>query len=122
MRAFGAVDAVVILIMICGTIATAGLLKSGRPDRAVVFRQNAVVAEYPLGNDVKFSINGKNGPVDIEIKDGAAKITHANCPRSICKQSGSISNSYGQLICAPNNILIRIQSSSSDSNVDGVTY
>ena len=122
MRAFGAVDAVIISVMICGTAATAGLLKSNRPDRVVVFRQNAVVAEYPIGNDVEFSVNGKNGPVDIEIKDGAAKIVHAKCPRNICKQSGSISNSHGQLICAPNNILIRIQSSAGNSNVDGIAY
>jgi hypothetical protein len=51
-----------------------------------------------------------------------AKIIHANCPRSICKQSGGIRNSYGQLICAPNNILIRVQASKSDGDVDGITY
>ena len=122
MRAFGIVDAAIILATVCGTVAASGLLTSGRPDRVVVFRQNSVVAEYPLAGDIDFSVNGKNGPVDIEIKNGAARIIHANCHRSICKLSGGIRGPHAQLICAPNNILIQIQSSAGNYGVDGVTY
>jgi hypothetical protein len=122
MRAFGIVDAVMIFVLICGTVVTASMLTSGRPDLVVVFRQNAVIARYPLGKDAAFTVSGSNGPVDIEINNGAVRIVHASCPRRVCKLSGGINTTHRQLICAPNNILVQIQSSKSGSGVDGVTY
>ncbi|MDR2579113.1 MAG: NusG domain II-containing protein [Chitinispirillales bacterium] len=121
-RPYGIVDAVVILIMICGIFFTASSLKSGRPDHIAVFRQNSIIAKYPLNDDIAFTVNGKIGTLDIEIRDGAVKILHANCPRKICQLSGGISGSRGQLICAPNNILIQIRSSKTDNDIDAIAY
>jgi len=121
-RAFAAADAVIISALTCAAIATAALPGAGRPNTVAVFRQNAIVAEYPLNANAAFSVNGLLGPLDIEIKNGTAKIIHANCPRKICKQSGGISGSHGQLICAPNNVMIQIRSAKSGNDVDGVAY
>ena len=121
-RAFAAADAVIIVAMICAALAAGAFLGAGRPDVVTVFRQNAVAAEYPLGADAAFTVNGLLGPLDIEIKNGTARIIHANCPKKICRQSGGISNSHGQLICAPNNVMIQIRSSKSGNGVDGVAY
>jgi hypothetical protein len=115
-------DAAIISIMACCVLATSNPLKTSRPDRVVVFRQNSVVAEYPLEDDIAFSVGGKKGPVDIEIKNGVAVILHADCPKKICKQSGGISKSHEQLICAPNNILIEVQSSADDDDVDAIAF
>jgi hypothetical protein len=121
MRMFTAVDAAIALATICGAAAAFAFLGSERPDRLVVFKQNSVIAEYPLGGDVAFTVNGKMGPLDIEIKNGIANIRHAGCPKGICTRSGGISNSNGRLICAPNNIMIQIQSANS-GGVDGIAY
>jgi hypothetical protein len=118
------IDAAIILIMICGAALSLNLAKPERPNSVVVFRQNAVVAEYPLRDDVTFAVSGKIGPLEIEVKNGAAKITRTSCPRQICKRSGSINGRHGQLICAPNNILIRIRSpqTQTDNGADAIAY
>jgi hypothetical protein len=125
MRAFTAVDAAIAAAMICGAVAAFAGAGSARPQRLVVYRQNTVIAEYPLKNDISFTVNGKTGEIGIEIKDGAAKISRAACPKGICKLSGAISNPNGRLICAPNNIMVQILpagGTESGGNVDGVTY
>ncbi|MCL2183768.1 MAG: NusG domain II-containing protein [Chitinispirillia bacterium] len=122
MRAFGIADALIAGALICGTAAAVPLLSSGQPALVVVYGQNAVIAKYPAGSDAVFTVSGKRGPLDIEIKNGSVRIVHADCPRSICKQSGSISAPPAQLICAPNNILIEIRSASGGNGVDGVAY
>jgi hypothetical protein len=123
MRAFTAIDAALAVAMICGAIAAFATADYTRPDRVIVHRQNTIIAEYPLRNDVSFTVNGKNGTVGIEIKNGAVRIGHAACPKGICKRTGAISNQNGQLICAPNNIMVQILSAGGGNNrVDGVTY
>jgi len=121
-RSFGVADIFIVFAMICGMLGTFPLLKSGLPERVVVFRDNSVAAEYPLNKDIIFNVNGKNGPVAIEIKNNEVKIKHVNCPHQICRRTGSISQTFGQLVCAPNNILVEIHSSKTAKSVDGITY
>jgi len=124
MRAFTAIDALIAAAMICGAVAAFAAANSILPDRVAVYKQNTVIAEYPLKDDISFSVNGKIGAVGIEIKDGAASIARTTCPKGICKMTGAISNPNSRLICAPNNIMVRIlpAGGSGDGGVDGVTY
>jgi len=122
-RVFAIADAVIVFALICAAIAAGTRLGACHPDAVTVFRQNAVVAEYPLAIDAAFTVDGRLGPLDIEIRNGTARIVHAECPKKLCcRQSGGISNPYGQLICAPNNVMVQIRSSKSGRDVDGVTY
>jgi hypothetical protein len=125
MRAFTAIDATIAAAMICGAIAAFAAASSVHPDRVVVYKQNSVIAEYPLKDDISFNVNGKIGEVGIEIKNGAASVTHTICPKGICKLSGPISAPNAQLICAPNNIMVKILPSGGEktgAGVDGTTY
>jgi len=123
-RTLTAVDAIIAAAMICGAIAAFAAATTIRPDRIAIYRQNTIIAEYPLKDDISFTVNGKIGPVNIEIKNGAATITHATCPKGICTTAGATSNPNIQLICAPNNIMVKILSAGNggDGDVDGVTY
>ncbi|MCL2219964.1 MAG: NusG domain II-containing protein [Chitinispirillia bacterium] len=122
MRAFGIVDAVIIIALIFCAVYTIPGTMEGQPGRVLVHRQNTVVAEYQVDNDITFTVNGKRGPVDIEIKNGAVRIVHADCPRSVCKLSGGINSPQAQLVCAPNNILVQIRPAGRGKDVDGVAY
>jgi hypothetical protein len=122
MRPFAVADVLIISALLCGAFLTFDRLGSIRPDTVAVFRQNAVIAEYPLNNDASFTVSGKNGNVGIEIKDGAARISRATCPRGICRLSGAVSNANGRIICAPNNILIQVRPSKPGNDVDAVAY
>jgi hypothetical protein len=121
-RTFTAVDAMIAAAMICGAAAAFAAATAVLPDRVAVYRQNTIIAEYPLKDDVSFTVNGKIGPVGIEIKNGAASITHATCPKGICAAAGAANSPNIQLICAPNNIMVKIVSTSGNGGVDGVTY
>jgi hypothetical protein len=121
-RTFTVIDAMIAVAMICGAIAAFAAATTIRPDRIAVYRQNTIIAEYPLKDDISFTVNGKIGPVGIEIKNRAASIVRATCPKGICTMAGATSSPNVQLICAPNNIMVRILSAGGTSGVDGVTY
>jgi len=124
-RAFTVVDATIAAAMICGAIAAFAAATTIQPDRIAVYRQNTIIAEYPLKDDISFTVNGKIGPVNIEIKNGAASIAHATCPKGICTTAGAANSPNVQLICAPNNIMVKILSAGNgggNGDVDGVTY
>jgi len=124
-RTFTAVDAVIAAAMICGAAAAFAATATILPDRVAVYRQNTIIAEYPLKDDISFTVNGKIGPVGIEIKNGAASITRSTCPKGICATAGAANSPNVQLICAPNNIMVKILStggSGGAGGVDGVTY
>jgi hypothetical protein len=104
-------------------VAASSSLNTGKPDSVRVFRQNTLVAEYPLGDDIAFTVAGKKSPVEIEIKNGIATIIHSDCPKKICKQSGGIRKPHEQLICAPNNVLIEVHTATdNDEDVDAMSY
>jgi len=124
LKTCAAADVAIVSLMICCVAATFPILRANRADRVAVFRQNALIAEYPLEDDIAFTVSGKRGPLEIEIKSGVAKILHADCTNRVCKKTGGISHSYEQLICAPNNILVEIRAAaaSDTSEIDGVSY
>jgi len=119
-----AADVTIISLIICCVVATFPILRSSRAGRVAVFRQNALIAEYPLEDDIAFTVSGARGPLEIEIRSGVAKILHADCTNRVCKKTGGISHSYEQLICAPNNILVEIRAAAAGDTgeVDGVSY
>jgi len=122
-RTFTAIDAMIAAAMICAALAAFAAAATVLPDRVAVYRQNTIIAEYPLKDDISFTVNGKIGPVSIEIKNGAASITRSACPKGICAMAGAANSPNVQLICAPNNIMVKILSTAGgNGGVDGVTY
>ena len=71
-----------------------------------VWVDNAVIAEYPLSVDGEYSING--GTNVLEIKDGAARVIYADCPKQVCVSRGRISHDYERIVCAHNKVEIDI--------------
>lgn len=122
LRSFAIADVIIIIILLGGIFTIVPMIKSSMPNSVAVFRQNTMIAEYPLDTDLIFSVKGNRGPVEIEIKDRQVSILHVNCPHQICRRSGSISHPFEQLVCAPNHILLEIRSGGSEKAVDGVTY
>ncbi|MBQ7202736.1 MAG: NusG domain II-containing protein [Eubacterium sp.] len=78
------------------------------------------VAELRLDTDTTYEIK-QNGKVTnvLEIKDGCADMTSADCPDKICVNHRAISKSGESIICLPNKVIVTIYSGD-DSEVDGV--
>jgi hypothetical protein len=112
LKTFAFIDLIIIALCLAGSLAFWPLFSSGQPANAVVFRDNNRIAVYPLNSDRDFSVQGLLGPVVISINSGTVRVKESNCPRHICIQAGRIQNQGQQIVCAPNHILIELETSS----------
>lgn len=105
----------VVDIVLCVAVLAAGALfiplaATSAPAVAVVYRDNRIVAEYPLSTPVEFTVTGGNGDVGLRIRDNAISVVSSRCPRQICRHAGSISRPFEQIICVPNHLLVELRS------------
>lgn len=114
-RLIAVADLILLLLITAGTTLTFPILSRVKPETVAVFKDNRLMGTYPLDVDRTVTVAGARGNVEVTIKNGAACITHADCPHGICKKSGSIRTPHAQIVCAPNHILITITSSRNDT-------
>jgi hypothetical protein len=119
-RTISILDIIIILCLLAGAVAFWPLLSSHGPVTVVVFRDNLCVARYPLSSNRVFSVRGKIGVMKLSISGNSVRVSEATCPRGICVQSGAIHRRGQQIVCAPNHVLIELETSEG-SVIDGVT-
>lgn len=68
-----------------------------------------------------FTVNGANGDVVIEYKDGAVRVIDEISPQNICQLQGWSDSPFFPLTCLPNNVVILISERYSDDTPDGIT-
>jgi hypothetical protein len=119
-RIVSPLDIIIIIFLLSGTCACLPFLLSHGPATVVVFRDNQCVARYPLSSDKVFSIRGRDGTMILSIHDNSVRVTESSCPRGICIRTGSISRRGQQIVCAPNHILVELETSSG-TQVDAIT-
>lgn len=90
------------------------------PGKTVEVEQNGtVVAEFELGTDAVYEVKNDGKVTNtVEIKNGAARITSADCPDKICVHHREIKKSGESIICLPNKVVVSV--SGGDKEVDGV--
>lgn len=81
-----------------------------------------VVREFSLDSDITYTIETDDGGLNIlEIKDGAAVMTEANCPDGICTNHMPIKRSGESIICLPHKVVVTVVDIKSDNNeIDAV--
>lgn len=109
-RLFTPLDALLIGALLYAGIAFIPFAASHVPSSAVVYRDNRIVAEYPLSQPVEFFIAGENGGITVRISDNAVSVVSSQCPRQICRHSSAIRRPFEQIVCVPNHLLIEIRS------------
>lgn len=72
---------------------------------------------YSLKKDQTVSIGDTN---QLEIKDGEAKMSWADCPDQLCVNQKAISKNGESIICLPNEIVISVIDGE-ESEIDAVT-
>jgi hypothetical protein len=95
-------------------------MQSRQPDTVVVYRDNAVIAWYPLSVNSDFTVRGVVGPMKIRIERGRARVLSATCPEQICVRTRPIGKTSQQVICEPNHVVLEIESKKQDT-VDAIT-
>jgi len=115
------------IILIAGLLAVAivGLgvvrFRTGGTSEVVISVDGEEAIRVPLSEDRRFSVDGKFGKTEIEIKDKRVRVVDSPCKRKICVQSGWIDRPYQTIICVPNRVVINLQSSKDRRELDGVT-
>ena len=80
----------------------------------------SVVKTFPLNQNTSYTIQTEAEKENIlEIKDGYARITTANCPDKLCVHQRKISKQGETLVCLPHKVVVSIISSKK-ATLDGV--
>ncbi len=105
-------------------IVALGLLLEGPPgSRLQVFRDNRLVATHALGGTAGWSVDGRLGPVIVEIRQGQARLREYRSPRLIGTRTGWIGRAGQVAACVPCGVLIRVEGgpSPADADLDAVS-
>lgn len=101
----------VIALIICVLLSLIFLFKSFfTPPKFVEIKTpfDKTGALYPLHENRELSLEGRIGKVIIEIKDRRVRVRESSCPDKVCVKTGWIKRSGEIIVCAPNQITIRI--------------
>ena len=121
-RLLRGLDIVIIVVLLFVSVAFIPFIGSQSRDTVVVYKGADVIAEYRLDEDRVFHVDGVDGNLEIEIGNDKVRVHSSPCRHQICVNTGWISRSYEQIICAPNLILLLIHSNSEEEEIDAVTY
>lgn len=76
-----------------------------------IFVDGELYKMLPLNKDTSLDITGADGGTNhLEIKNGAASITDADCPDKLCVHQKKIVNNGESLVCLPHKIIVRVSS------------
>jgi len=110
LRALTPGDAAVCGLVLLGALALAAFVRGGAhgATRAVVTVGRDEVAVLSLAAPGVTTVEGKLGPVVLEVKGGAIRVTKSGCPHHVCIAMGAKSRSGDLLACAPNGLVVRL--------------
>lgn len=104
------------LILILGIICIAGfayLMHENMQDAGtgvvIIKVDGEEQGTYPLSEEQTIKING--GTNILQIKDGKADMTEADCPDKLCVHQKAVSKNGESVICLPNKIVVEVKSS-----------
>ena len=116
------------LLCLFGVCLTAGLILAGnfflgsKGAYVQVIQDGTVLGTYALDEDqtlrIPFQEEGYNL---LQITDGKAKVTDANCPDGLCIRQRSIQKGGESIICLPHKLVIQIEGTE-EKDLDTVTY
>ncbi|MGI6011020.1 MAG: NusG domain II-containing protein [Ruminococcus sp.] len=86
----------------------------GRPSGDIVriTVNNQLYGEYSLSEDQTIRIGDTNV---CEIKDGAVRMTEADCPDHLCMDSAAITREGGTIVCLPNRVILEVTAEESSA-------
>jgi hypothetical protein len=120
LKSFTVLDCIIILLCLGGAFLFLPLMESHAPAVVAIYRDSQKIARYPLSSPKEITVQGKEGSVTISIHDGSVRVVRADCPRQICVHAGAIRRSGQQIVCAPNHILLELETSSG-KDLDAIT-
>ena len=113
-------DKLLIVIVVCVALCAflAHQIIGGDGAGKVTVKVNGELkGTYSLAEDQTIEING--GTNILQIKNGKADMTEADCPDQLCVHQKAISRTGESIICLPNQVVVSVQGSK-ESELDGI--
>jgi hypothetical protein len=114
-----------ILIFSLVAIASFSFLRlffvSNKAREALIKVDNRPVQRVSLKTDRRIKLEGENGKVVIEVREGRVRVVESTCFQRICINTGWIDKPGQNIVCLPNKVLVTIEGKRSPK-VDAVSY
>ena len=82
---------------------------------ASVYYDNNLILQIDLSKDNVYDVEGYNGNVVIEVKEGKLRVKEEESPLHICSKQGFMKR--GSIVCLPNKIVINFDNNELDAIV-----
>lgn len=92
---------------------------TGTPADVVVARVDGeTIGTWALAKDGVYDLDTKYGHNRLEIRDGAAAMTEADCPDGYCMEQSEISSRGGRIVCLPHHLVLTGEAGDEPENDD----
>ena len=112
----------VLLLSITLFLSTSRLAKAINANDAVavVVHRDKEVLRINMNEDGLYKLNGDEGPMVIEVNDGAIRVKEEVSPLNYCSLQGWVSKTNTPIVCLPNRVIIEVENLN-DVNEEDIT-
>ena len=104
-----------ILIILILSLILFLVSKIDTSNSASIYYDNNLILQIDLSKDNVYDVEGYNGNVVIEVKEGKLRVKEEESPLHICSKQGFMNR--GSIVCLPNKIVINFDNNELDAIV-----
>ena len=104
-------DIILALVLILLGIVCYGVIRLGQKkgSQVIIYEDQKEIGRYDLNTDTTKEIQTAKGMNILEIKNGMAYVTEADCPDKVCIRMGKISKTGENIVCLPHKLVIQVE-------------
>lgn len=104
-------DIILVFVMILLGIVCCGVIRLGQKkgSQVIIYEDQKEIGRYDLNTDTTKEIQTAKGMNILEIKNGMAYVTEADCPDQVCIRMGKISKTGETIVCLPHKLVIQVE-------------
>ena len=104
-------DIILALVLILLGIVCYGVIRLGQKkgSQVIIYEDQKEIGRYDLNTDTTKEIQTAKGMNILEIKNGMAYVTEADCPYQVCIRMGKISKTGENIVCLPHKLVIQVE-------------
>ena len=103
-------DIILALVLILLGIVCYGVIRLGQKkgSQVIIYEDQKEIGRYDLNTDTTKEIQTAKGMNILEIKNGMAYVTEADCPDQVCIRMGKISKTGENIVCLPHKLVMKV--------------
>ncbi len=104
-------DIILALVLILLGIVCYGVIRLGQKkgSQVIIYEDQKEIGRYDLNTDTTKEIQTAKGINILEIKNGMAYVTEADCPDQVCIRMGKILKTGENIVCLPHKLVIQVE-------------